>query len=68
MGNRGDLTESTPFPRVTKALLKDLDERFPARYPSLDWTDREIWYRAGQRSVIEFLLDRFEAQIERGKP
>jgi hypothetical protein len=65
MKDKGDLTEQ-PMPRITKALLRDLDERFPARYPALDWTDREIWYRAGQRAVVEFLMDRFKSQTERG--
>lgn len=55
------------FPHITKALLKELEERFPARYPALDWSDREIWYRAGQRAVVDFLKDRFSDQVERSK-
>ena len=55
------------FPHITKALLKELEERFPARSPALDWSDREIWYRAGQRAVVDFLKDRFSDQVERSK-
>ena len=55
------------FPHITRALLKELEERFPARYPALDWSDREIWYRAGQRAVVDFLKDRFSDQVERSK-
>lgn len=55
------------FPHITKALLKELEERFPARYPALDWSDREIWYRAGQRAVVDFLKERFSDQVERSK-
>jgi hypothetical protein len=63
---RTNLTEHA-FPHVTKALLKELEDRFPARYPGLEWKDREIWYRAGQRSVVDFLADLFNEQVERSK-
>lgn len=61
-----NLMEDEPFPRVTKALLHELEERFPPRYPALDWEDRRIWYQSGQRAVVDFLKERHKAQTQRG--
>jgi hypothetical protein len=60
------LTEHA-FPHISKALLLELEERFPARCPSMDWKDREVWYRAGQNSVVLFLRGFFNEQVERSK-
>ncbi len=66
MEDRDGLTENA-FPHITKALLAELEKRFPARYPGLDWKDREIWYRAGQRAVVDFLRELQNEQVERSK-
>ena len=55
------------FPHISKALLLELEERFPARCPSMDWKDREVWYRAGQNSVVLFMRELFNEQVERSK-
>ena len=44
-------------------LIGDLDKVFPRRHPSLEDTDREIWYKAGQRSVVDLL----QSSIEHGE-
>lgn len=44
------------LPVYTEDLIKMLEERFPNRHPTLNMTDREIWYKAGQRSVVDLLL------------
>ena len=38
-------------------LLEMLDEVFPEESARLEWTDREVWYKAGQRSVVQWLLE-----------
>lgn len=38
-------------------LLDILDEVYPEKAASLTWTDREIFYKAGQRSVVNWLLE-----------
>jgi hypothetical protein len=30
----------------------------------MQWSDREVWFKAGQRSVIKFLLKEYEEQKE----
>tara|TARA_B100000768_G_C11102383_1_gene299673 strand:- start:56 stop:262 length:207 start_codon:yes stop_codon:yes gene_type:complete len=44
-------------------LIEDLDKVFPRRHPSLEDTDREIWYKAGQRSVVDLL----QSSVEHGE-
>ena len=50
------------LPPLDRGLVADLDERFPDKCPDLDMSDREIWFQAGQRSVIDFLIEHFRKQ------
>ena len=54
--------EEQPFPRVTKTLLKELDERFPNQCPRLEDSEREIWVAAGRRQVVDLLKEKFDEQ------
>ena len=38
-----------------QALVDELDELFPPTNPSPRDSDREIMYRSGQRSVVEYI-------------
>ncbi|MBT61103.1 MAG: hypothetical protein CMA63_06100 [Euryarchaeota archaeon] len=53
----------THFP-LNSELIKALDERFPMRDFDTKVTLREIDYHNGQRSVVNFLRDRLEEQVE----
>ena len=44
-------------------LIEDLDRVFPRNHPALTDTDREVWYKAGQRSVVDLL----KSSIEHGE-
>jgi len=52
------------MPPIDAVLVAALEHRFPARYPDIAWTDREIWLRAGQRSLVEFLHQHYNKQQE----
>lgn len=52
------------LPVVPQELLEALDRRFPERCPEPEWSDREIWIRAGERRVVRFLKRVFEQQNE----
>jgi len=43
------------LPHVPKKLLEALEERFPPAPPSLDDSARMIWFKAGQRSLVDWL-------------
>ena len=44
--------------------MKALAEEFPDRSPDLDWTDREIIFKAGQVSVVRWLSSKHRDQQE----
>ena len=43
-----------------RAVLSEMDERFPVVNPSPDDSIEKIMYRSGQRSVVEWLVNRLE--------
>ena len=56
--------EPSSMPLLSEDLINALDERFPEASADLQWTEKEIWYKAGQRSVVKFLLTIMEEQKE----
>ena len=55
---------SNTLPLITDDLLQGLDNLYPQRHPDLSLSDREIWYRAGQRSVVDYLIEQQKGQRE----
>jgi hypothetical protein len=43
------------YPNFSRDFLEFLDEIYPNRVPSITMTDREIWIKVGQRSVVDYL-------------
>ena len=52
------------LPVITDELINSLDSVFPNRHPELSLSDREIWYRAGQRYVVDYLMEQQLRQKE----
>jgi hypothetical protein len=42
------------------SILEEMDDIFPPITPTPDWTQSQIMYRSGQRSVVEWLIQRIE--------
>ena len=55
---------SNTLPLKTDDLIQGLDNLYPQRHPDLSLSDREIWYRAGQRSVVDYLIEQQKRQRE----
>ena len=55
---------SNTLPLITDELIEGLDNLYPQRHPDLSLSDREIWYRAGQRSVVDYLIEQQKRQRE----
>ena len=51
--------ESILGPNLVK-IVEELDAIYPAVNPTPDMTSEEIMYRSGQRSVIEWIVNRIE--------
>ena len=55
---------SEKLPVITDELIFALDQIFPNRHPDLSLSDREIWYKAGQRFVVDYLIEQQKRQQE----
>ncbi len=53
---------SQPFPPISEVLLRELENMFPPSYPDLKMSDRELWAKAGEGRVIQFLQNMFREQ------
>lgn len=56
--------ENRNLPPITDELINGLDTVFPQRHPDLSLSDREIWFKAGQRFVVDFLIEQQLRQKE----
>ena len=63
-----DSPQDEKIPPIPKQLLEYLDRLYPDSCPDLSLADREVWYKAGQRSVIGFLFRVYSEQTERLVP
>jgi hypothetical protein len=52
------------LPLISNDLVVYLDQMFPDKCPELKETEREIFYKAGQRSVVNHLLEKAKFQLE----
>tara|TARA_R100000231_G_scaffold46767_1_gene40202 strand:+ start:845 stop:1048 length:204 start_codon:yes stop_codon:yes gene_type:complete len=52
------------LPPITNELIAGLDAAFPQRHPDLSLSNREIWYKAGQRFVVDYLIEQQKRQQE----
>ena len=48
------------FGMEARAVLSEMEEMFPPPSPLPNDSINEIMYRSGQRSVVEWLIDRLE--------
>ena len=53
-----------PMPLLQQDLVEALDIRFPNRSADLQWSEKEVWHKAGQRSVVEVLIKTLHEQEE----
>ena len=50
------------MPPIDERLVAALAAEFPDRSPDLEWSDKEIMWRAGQFSVVKWLAMKLEEQ------
>ena len=60
--NLGQVYEKTPT--VLPELTEWLDKQFPIQTPNLEDTEREIFFKAGHRSVVEHLMSILREQSD----
>ena len=52
------------LPTITDELIEGLSLAFPQRHPDLSMSDRQIWYEAGKRFVVDYLIEQQKRQRE----
>lgn len=63
MANELDISDVFGGSTNLKELLEDLDGLFPDYLPAPHHTIQEIMFRSGQRSVVEYLKDKFKNHV-----
>ena len=53
---------------IPPTLVSELSKVFPDQWPDLSMPDREIWYRAGQASVVRLLEEAVQNQVNALSP
>ncbi len=52
-------------PQISKQVIDYLDDIFPDKCPDIKLSDKEVWYQAGQRSVVNHLIKEQKIQEEK---
>ena len=52
------------IPVLTEEMIDYLDKLFPDKCADLKDTDKEIFHKSGQRSVVNHLIEKFKLQGE----
>ena len=52
------------IPRISNDLIKYLDDIFPDRCADLKDTEKEVFHKSGQRSVVNHLIKEKKIQEE----
>ena len=58
------MNEEIVLPALSKDLIDKLDKLYPDKCHLLTDDDRMIWYKSGQRSVINYLQQIYDEQIQ----
>lgn len=58
------MNEEIVLPALSKDLIDKLDKLYPDKCPLLTDDDRMIWFKSGQRSVINYLQQIYDEQLQ----
>ena len=58
------MSEEIVLPALSQELINKLDKLFPDKCPLLTDSDREVWFKVGQRSVINYLQQIYDEQLQ----
>jgi hypothetical protein len=58
------MSDKLKTPIIKEELIKYLNNLFPDKCPDLKDSEKEIYYKSGQRSVVNHLINQFNIQQE----
>ena len=56
--------EDQLMPLISEAVVKRLEELFPDKCPDLTNSEKDVWFKSGQVSVIRFLRQTYNDQLQ----
>jgi hypothetical protein len=56
--------EEIVLPALSKDLIDKLDKLYPDKCPLLTDEERMVWFKVGQRSVINYLQQIYDEQLQ----
>ena len=56
------MNENPKIPTISEELIRYLVNLFPDKCADLKDTDKEIFHKSGQRSVVNHLIEKFKLQ------
>lgn len=56
--------EDQLMPMISEAVVKRLEELFPDKCPDLTNSEKDVWFKSGQVSVIRFLRQTYNEQLQ----
>lgn len=58
------MNDELVLPALSKDLIDKLDKLYPDKCPLLTDDDRMVWFKVGQRSVINYLQQIYDEQLQ----
>ena len=58
------MNDEIVLPALSKDLIDKLDKQYPDKCPLLTDDDRMVWFKVGQRSVINYLQQIYDEQLQ----
>ena len=58
------MNDELVLPALSKDLIDKLDKLYPDKCPLLTDGERMVWYKSGQRSVINYLKNIYDEQLQ----
>jgi hypothetical protein len=58
------MNEEIVLPSLSKDLIDKLDKLYPDKCPLLTDEERMVWFKVGQRSVINYLQQIYDEQLQ----
>jgi len=58
------MKENPKIPIISDELIRYLEILFPDKCPELSQSEKEIFYKSGQRSVVNHLIEQQKIQKE----
>jgi hypothetical protein len=58
------MNDELALPALSKDLIDKLDKLYPDKCPLLTDDDRMVWFKVGQRSVINYLQQIYDEQLQ----